>query len=327
MVLRGGYGIFYQQTDRYGSESQLGLNLPQLVDASITANSARRCAGLHLRAGLHAARRRDREPGDRAVAHPGSRTRTRRSCSSSASAPNSSSPTTWWRRSNTSATARATAGGCATSTRASSPATARWSFPYAQYGYGNAYLEQIVTNGRADYDALQMRMQRRMSGGLALHGGLHLEQGARRLPRSPERRRRRDRQHPADRPTTWSRTTARCAFDIPHRLVTSFIYELPFGAGRDVRAGRRARRDRARLVGQRHPDAERRPAVHGDRRPTGRHGPGTHRARQLRRRRGAGRLRPDARFVVRSDGVRADDGADLRQLRATTPCAGRARSR
>ena len=40
MVLRGGWGIFYQQTDRYGSESQLGLNLPQLVDASITANSA-----------------------------------------------------------------------------------------------------------------------------------------------------------------------------------------------------------------------------------------------------------------------------------------------
>ncbi|MBA2306293.1 MAG: TonB-dependent receptor [Acidobacteria bacterium] len=40
IVLRGGYGVFYQQTDRYGSESQLGLNLPQLVDASISADSA-----------------------------------------------------------------------------------------------------------------------------------------------------------------------------------------------------------------------------------------------------------------------------------------------
>jgi len=39
LVIRGGYGIFYQQADRYGSESQLGLNLPQLVDASITSNS------------------------------------------------------------------------------------------------------------------------------------------------------------------------------------------------------------------------------------------------------------------------------------------------
>src|SRR6185295_8925126 len=32
ILLRGGYGIFYQQTDRYGSESQLALNPPQLVD-------------------------------------------------------------------------------------------------------------------------------------------------------------------------------------------------------------------------------------------------------------------------------------------------------
>ena len=39
LVVRGGYGVFYQQTDRYGSESQLGLNLPQLVDAAISANS------------------------------------------------------------------------------------------------------------------------------------------------------------------------------------------------------------------------------------------------------------------------------------------------
>ena len=33
-MLRAGYGIFYQQQDRYGCESQLGLNLPQLVDAA-----------------------------------------------------------------------------------------------------------------------------------------------------------------------------------------------------------------------------------------------------------------------------------------------------
>ena len=30
-------------------------------------------------------------------------------------------------------------------------------FPYAQYGFGTAYLEQIVTNGVPDYDALQIR--------------------------------------------------------------------------------------------------------------------------------------------------------------------------
>ena len=32
---------------------------------------------------------------------------------------------------------------------------------------GNAFLEQIVTNGRADYHALQTRVQRRLAGGLA----------------------------------------------------------------------------------------------------------------------------------------------------------------
>ena len=67
---------------------------------------------------------------------------------------------------NTSATARATDAGCATSTKASSPVHTV-TYPYAQYGYGNAFLEQIVTNGRADYDALQLRMQRRMSDGLS----------------------------------------------------------------------------------------------------------------------------------------------------------------
>ena len=71
VVVRGGFGIFYQQTDRYGSESQLGLNLPQLVDASITSNYRRRCAGVYLRAGLHPADAGDGEPDDRAVAHPG----------------------------------------------------------------------------------------------------------------------------------------------------------------------------------------------------------------------------------------------------------------
>src|SRR4029077_12822793 len=40
MVVRGGFGIFYQQTDRYGSESQLGLNLPQLLDAWSTPDTA-----------------------------------------------------------------------------------------------------------------------------------------------------------------------------------------------------------------------------------------------------------------------------------------------
>ena len=110
-------------------------------------------------------------------------------------------------------------------------------FPYAQYGFGNAYLEQIVTNGRADYNALQARMQRRMSDGFAFtlaytwskaEGDFldHLSAGGGAIRQFP------------DRPTPWRRTTDRCAFDMPHRLVTSFIYELPFGAGRKLPARR-----------------------------------------------------------------------------------------
>jgi hypothetical protein len=104
-------------------------------------------------------------------------------------------------------------------------------FPYAQYGFGSAFLQQIVTNGRVDYDALQARVQRRFADGLAFTVAY-----------------------------TWSKTLGdfldnltagfgaggtypRSAyemdkdygplpFDIPHRLVTSFIYELPWGTGR-----------------------------------------------------------------------------------------------
>ena len=229
VVLRGGYGVFYQQTDRYGSESQLGLNLPQLVDASITANSAADAPAFTFAQGFtpltpQTVNRPSCSGASRI------RTRTRRSCSSSASAPSSSSPTTWWRR-RVRRQPHAQRAPAAQPQRRHHHRQHRSSFPYAQYGYGNAFLEQIVTNGRADYDALQMRMQRRMSGGLAVHGRLHVEQGARRLPGSPERRRRRHRQR-ARIAYEMDKDYGPLAFDIPHRFVTSFIYELPFGPGR-----------------------------------------------------------------------------------------------
>ena len=104
-------------------------------------------------------------------------------------------------------------------------------FPYAQYGYGSAYLEQIVTNGRADYDALQARMQKRMGGGLAYTVAYtwskalgdfldHLSAGGGAVGNAPG--------------STYAmeKDYGLLAFDIPQRLVTSFIYELPFGLGR-----------------------------------------------------------------------------------------------
>jgi hypothetical protein len=104
-------------------------------------------------------------------------------------------------------------------------------FPYAQYGFGNAFLEQIVTNGRADYDSLQVRAQRRMSGGLAYTVAYtwskamgdfldHLSAGGGAVGNFPL--------------TAYDMGLdyGPLAFDIPHRFVASFIYEIPVGEGR-----------------------------------------------------------------------------------------------
>ncbi len=229
VVIRGGYGIFYQQFDRYGSESQLGLNLPQLVDASITANSGTDVPAFTFTQGftpLNPAtvnpaivqwRIQDPEQDTpivqqfsfgpefqfaesmvAAVEYVGNRTRNGRRLRNLNEGIISGNTVT---------------------------------FPYAQYGYGNAYLEQIVTNGRADYDALQMRMQRRMSGGLAYTVAYtwskalgdfldHLSAGGGAVGNNPSSA------------YAMEQDYGLLAFDIKHRLVTSFIYELPFGPGR-----------------------------------------------------------------------------------------------
>jgi hypothetical protein len=103
--------------------------------------------------------------------------------------------------------------------------------PYAQYGFGNAFLEQIVTNGNADYDALQMRVQRRFSDGLGFtvaytyssaQGDFldHLSAGGGAIGNTP--------QNAYDMGADYGPLP----FDVPHRMVTSFIAELPWGEGR-----------------------------------------------------------------------------------------------
>jgi hypothetical protein len=229
LVLRAGYGVFYQQFDRYGSESQLGLNLPQLVDASISANSAADTPAFTFNQGFtplnpatvnpSIVQWRIQDPNQdtpvvqqfsfgpefqfaenmvAAVEYVGNRTRNGRRL----------------RNLNEGIIQGNTV-----------------VFPYAQYGYGNAYLEQIVTNGRADYDALQMRTQRRMSNGFsytvaytwskALGDFLdHLSAGGGAVGNNPSSA------------YAMEKDYGLLAFDIPHRLVSSFIYELPFGDGR-----------------------------------------------------------------------------------------------
>ncbi|MGE0360577.1 MAG: carboxypeptidase regulatory-like domain-containing protein [Vicinamibacterales bacterium] len=230
LVIRGGYGIFYQQTDRYGSESQLGLNLPQLVDAAISANSGNDRPAFTFAQGftpLNAStvnpavvQWRIQDPDQNtpivhqfsigpeyqltstmvaAVEYVGNRTRNgRRLRNLNQGVLQPGSPVV---------------------------------FPYAQYGYGNAFLEQIVTNGRADYDSLQVRMQKRMGGGLAYTLAYtwskalgdfldHLSAGGGAVGNFPQNA------------YNMAADYGPLAFDIPHRFVASGIYELPFGAGR-----------------------------------------------------------------------------------------------
>jgi Carboxypeptidase regulatory-like domain/TonB dependent receptor-like, beta-barrel len=231
LVVRGGFGVFYQQTDRYGSESQLGLNLPQLVDASITSNTAADAPAFTFAQGFTpltpatvnptVVQWRIQDPNQDtpivqqfsigpefqfaqnmvgAVEYVGNRTRNGR------------------RLRNLNEGIIPSDGSAIV-------------FPYAKYGYGNAYLEQIVTNGRANYDALQARVQRRMSGGLSYtvaytlskaQGDFldHLSAGGGAIGNAPG--------------STYAmeKDYGLLAFDIPQRLVTSFIYELPFGPGR-----------------------------------------------------------------------------------------------
>jgi hypothetical protein len=236
MVVRGGFGIFYQQTDRYGSESQLGLNLPQLVDASITSNTGADAPAFTFAQGFTpltpatvnptVVQWRIQDPDQdtpivyqysvgpelqfsqnmvAAVEYVGNRTRHGR------------------RLRNLNEGIIPTDGSAIV-------------FPYAKYGYGNAYLEQIVTNGRADYNALQARMQRRMNGGLAYtvaytwskaEGDFldHLSAGGGAIGNAPGSTYAMDKDY------------GLLAFDIPQRLVTSFIYELPFGPGRKFESG------------------------------------------------------------------------------------------
>lgn len=229
LVVRGGFGIFYQQTDRYGSESQLGLNLPQLVDASITANSAADAPAFTFAQGFTPLTPQTVNPAivQWRIQDPNQDTPVVRQFSFGPEfqfADNMVGAIEYVgnRTRNGRRLRNLNEGQIVGNTVV---------FPYAQYGYGSAYLEQIVTNGRADYDALQARMQRRMSGGFsytvaytwskALGDFLdHLSAGGGAVGNVPG--------------STYAmeKDYGLLAFDIPHRLVTSFIYELPFGPGR-----------------------------------------------------------------------------------------------
>jgi hypothetical protein len=236
-VLRGGYGIFYQQTDRYGSESQMGLNLPQLVDVAISATSANQPPAFTFAEGFISlspenispavVQWRIQDPDQRtpivhqfsvgpevqlgstmvaAVEYVGNRVRNGR------------------RLRNLNQGIIVT------------PGVGPVVFPYAEHGYGSAYLQQITTVGRSDYNALQTRLQRRYSGGLAFTLSYtwsqalgdfldHLSAGGGATGNTPKNA------------YAMEEDYGPLPFDITHRFVASFIYDLPVGPDRAFNPG------------------------------------------------------------------------------------------
>jgi hypothetical protein len=232
LVFHAGYGIFYQQTDRYGSESQLGLNLPQLVDAAITATSANDRPAFTFQQGFTPL---TPETVNRSVVQ------------WRIQDPNQKTPMVHqfsvgpeWQFAPAMTAAVEYVGNRIRNGRRLrnlnegiiQPGNVVV-FPFARFGFGSAFLEQIVTNGRADYNSMQLRVQRRMRDGLAFTVAYtwgsalgdfldHLSAGGGatgNFPRSAY---------------AMEKDYGPLPFDVRHRLVTSFIYELPWGGGRRV---------------------------------------------------------------------------------------------
>ena len=234
LVLRGGYGIFYQQQDRYGSESQLALNPPQLIDVNLNANSANDAPVMILRQGFAPVSAANVNPAavQWRIQDPDQKTPTVQQFSVGPEF-----------QINQSMVIGADYVGNITrngrklrNLNQGIIANGAVTFPYAQYGYGSAYLEQIATDGYADYHSLQVRLQRRMSQGLAFTSSFtysrargnfldHLSAGGGATGNNPLNAYDPDADY------------GPLPFDVPKRFVTSFIYELPIGPRRAFNPG------------------------------------------------------------------------------------------
>jgi hypothetical protein len=232
LVIRAGYGIFYQEYDRYGSESQLALNPPQLVDVTLIANSGNEAPPMILRNGFSpvSAANVDRTRVQWRIQDPNQKTPWVQQFSLGPEYQIGAATVvgldyvgnlTRNGRKLRNLNQGIISGNTVT-------------FPYAQYGFANAYLEQIATDGEANYHSVQARVQRRLNRGLSFTTSFtygralgnfldHLSaDGGGESGNFPK--------NVYDLAADYGPLS----IDIRKRFVTSFIYELPVGAGRAV---------------------------------------------------------------------------------------------
>jgi hypothetical protein len=231
LVVRAGYGIFYQEYDRYGSESQLALNPPQLIDVSLVANSGNDAPPMILRNGFApvSAANVDKTRVQWRIQDPNQKTPWVHQFSVGPEYQIGASTVV-----GVEYVGNLTRNGRKLRNLNQGIITPQNTvvFPYAQYGFANAYLEQIATDGEANYHSLQTRVQRRLSRGLAFTTSFtygralgnfldHLSaDGGGESGNFPK--------NVYDLAADYGPLS----IDIRKRFVTSFIYELPVGPGR-----------------------------------------------------------------------------------------------
>ena len=224
-VIRGGYGMYYVLFERYGSEDQLALNPPFLINKTLASNTA---SVLTPEIGFPA------NFLDPSTVDPNNLT------AFHIRAMNPDDPTpmvqqwslgvqrefgnTWLAELNYVGT-RSThldvlndfnqpliAGNVSTGVK-----------PYANFGY----IEYTNAIGVGNYHGLEATLTRRFSNGLSLRAAYTF---SRSLDNTPEELETNSGSAPNGR--DYANWYGLSDFDVPHRIAVSYIYQLPFGSGR-----------------------------------------------------------------------------------------------
>jgi hypothetical protein len=206
-VIRGGYGIYYLLFKRAGSEDQLGLNPPSLLEPTLNANGNQ--PAFFLKSGFPAG-----------LLNPATANLATLHIHSMQAASPTPSTQEWSIGFQRELPAHTVLTMDYVGTKSSHldiihdlnqyvPGTK--TFPYPNFGY----LEYSQANGVGNYSGLEASVQRRFTNGLSFEAAY-----------------------------TWSKNTAitykqtssnaLSSDDVPQRVVVSYLYELPFGHGKSL---------------------------------------------------------------------------------------------